>query len=116
MSEMRTYLRFIALELRDAWNLYCSPIPFVWRFLTRPFTDLWKVARGHPDVLPEREGIGWLAGISLSAYLGVAGAIRNEAWGWLTFFIVVYVVVYIIRTYIMDDHRFGQGRQRVLRR
>lgn len=94
---MHALLNQMWKDMQDLWNEFLCPIG---RFFWRPLTDMWKVARGHPEVLPEREGIGWLAGVSMAAYLGIAGSIRAEKWGWLAFFIFVYVLVYVIRTYI----------------
>ena len=99
-TELRTYIRFLAQELREAWGIFCGPIRLIWRFLTRPFTDAYKVAIGHPEVLPAREAIGWLAGISIITYPAIASAIYTESWWLLALFIALHTTLYGIRTYI----------------
>ncbi|MEK7107484.1 MAG: hypothetical protein AAB899_04850 [Patescibacteria group bacterium] len=90
-------LEAILQDLHDLWSdLFCP----IGRFFWRPFTDAYKVATGHPEVLPAREAIGWLAGISIITYLAVASAIYTESWWLMTLFIALFIVLHTIRTYI----------------
>ncbi|MDO8481791.1 MAG: hypothetical protein Q7S75_01760 [bacterium] len=73
---------------------------FVGRFVWQPFTDAWKVARNDQEVLPAREFIGWLSAMSMVIYFAIAAAAYYEKWRVLTACIVVYVAVYLVRTFI----------------
>lgn len=97
--------RAMLQDLRDLWNNLCCPIL---RFFLRPFTDAYKVATGHPEVLPAWRAIGWLAGLSMATYFAIAVGIYREKGQFVVLCIVVYVVLFVIRTYIWTIKDLGK--------
>ncbi|MDO8522545.1 MAG: hypothetical protein Q7S08_04690 [bacterium] len=92
-------------DLRALWSDILCPIG---RFFWWPFTNAWMVARGVGEVLPARKAIGWLAWLSIWADLAMAAAANADKWRVFAALVTMYVVLYLIRTYIWSIRDLGK--------
>ncbi|KKW08157.1 MAG: hypothetical protein UY44_C0017G0015 [Candidatus Kaiserbacteria bacterium GW2011_GWA2_49_19] len=84
-------------------------VKFLSGVLGWPLIDPWRVAGGARELSPARKAIGWLAGIAIAMYIGIALSIYAEKWGLLIPFGLVFLAMCVKRSQVWSVLNRAKG-------